>query len=202
MIEETRFSAEFLDRLIEGDLQAFNEMVESTSAGVYHLGLRMLGDQQDAEDMLQETYLKAHKALADFEKRSSIKTWLFRIATNEALMMLRKRKSNSIVDIENTRDEDNDTGLELVDWCCLPESEFLSGETREVLDQASKTLTAALRTVFLLRDVHGFSTSETAEILQINEDAVKTRLVRARSQLREKLGGYFRDRMESIKGDG
>ena len=190
-----QFSPEFVDRLVAGDMQAFSDLVDQTSGSIYGLVLRMLGNAQDAEDVLQETFLKAHKALPNFEKRSSINTWLYRIATNEALMLLRKRKAEIRFDLESKEEEEPEGEIEIVDWCCLPEMEFLSEETRVLLNQAALKLTPALRMVFLLRDVQGFSTQEAAEILQINEDAVKTRLVRARTKLREELSGYFRERL-------
>jgi RNA polymerase sigma-70 factor (ECF subfamily) len=196
MIADQDFSPDFIDRLVAGDRRVFGELVERTSPKIFALGLRMLGNEQDAEDMLQETYLKAFKALPNFEKRSSISTWLFRIAANEALMLLRKRKSGaSLVEVEKD-DEQDDSALEIVDWCCLPEQELVSTETREKLNEAAENLSPALRMVFQLRDVDGFSITETAEILDISEDAVKTRLVRARMKLREYLSVYFKERME------
>lgn len=196
MIADQDFSPDFIDRLVAGDRRGFGELVERTSPKIFALGLRMLGNEQDAEDMLQETYLKAFKALPNFEKRSSISTWLFRIAANEALMLLRKRKSGaSLVEVEKD-DEQDDSALEIVDWCCLPEQELVSTETREKLNEAAENLSPALRMVFQLRDVDGFSITETAEILDISEDAVKTRLVRARMKLREYLSVYFKERME------
>lgn len=195
MIVDKDFSPEFIDRLIAGDRHAFSELVERTSAKIYALGLRMLGNEQDAEDMLQETFLKAFKALPTFEKRSSIFTWLFRIAANEALMLLRKRKTGAnLVELEKDEEQD-EAPVEIVDWCCLPEEEMISTETRAVLNQAAENLSPALRMVFQLRDVDGFSISETAEILNISEDAVKTRLVRARMKLREHLSVYYKARM-------
>jgi RNA polymerase sigma-70 factor (ECF subfamily) len=193
------FSPDFIDQLIAGDRHAFSELVERTSAKIYSLGLRMLSNEQDAEDMLQETFLKAFKALPTFEKRSSILTWLFRIAANEALMLLRKRKAGSnLVDLEKDEEQD-EAPMEIVDWCCMPEQELVSNETRVVLNQAAQDLSPALRMVFQLRDVDGFSISETAEILNISEDAVKTRLVRARLKLREGLSVYFKERMAGCK---
>jgi len=197
-----QFPSEFVDRLIAGDGQAFNELVDQTSAGIYGLGLRMLGNAQDAEDMLQETFLKAHNALRGFEKRSSLYTWLYRIATNEALMMLRRRKSEFHFDSEPATQEEAENGEEVVDWCCLPEKEFISEETRSELTRAAVKLSNALRMVFLLRDVRGFSTRETAEILQVNEEVVKTRLVRARVKLRDELSGYFRERLQGQGNNG
>lgn len=194
---ETNFSDPFLQRLVAGDRAAFAEMVDQTSGKVYNLAFRMLNDEQDAEDVLQETYLKALKALPNFEGRSSISTWLFRIAANEALMVLRKRKKGSqVVEMDEKQDEDEGT-MEIVDWCCLPEKELLSGESKTRLKQAIKRLSAPLKLVFLLRDVEGFSGQETADILGIQENAVKTRLVRARLKLREDLSHYFKERITS-----
>lgn len=201
MIEDQDFSQGFIDQLVAGDRQAFSELVEQTSPKIYALGLRMLANEQDAEDMLQETYLKAYKALPNFEKRSSISTWLFRIAVNEALMLLRKRKSTAnMVEIE--KDEENDeTPLEIIDWCCLPEQEMLSAETRTILNEAAEKLSPALRLVFQLRDVDGFSITDAAEILSISEDTVKTRLARARMKLRAELSAYFSEKMEGGKSN-
>ena len=196
MIADASRDETFVDLLISGDRQAFSDLIEQSSAKIYSLGLRMLGNEQDAEDMLQETYLKALKALPNFEKRSSINTWLFRIAANEALMLLRKRKTGiNTVDIDRG-DEEEETPIEILDWCCLPEQELVSAETRTMLNKAADQLSPALRIVFQLRDVDGFSGQETALILGINEDAVKTRLVRARLKLREELSAYFRERVE------
>ena len=195
MIEPQQFTPELLERLKAGDRQAFSELVERTSGKIYSLGLKMLGNEQDAEDMLQETYIKAYKALPGFENRSSVSTWLFRIAANEALMILRKRK-NALPAFDIDADADDDAQpVEIVDWCCLPESELASTETKNELNNAITKLSPVLRMVFLLRDMEGFSGAETAGILGINEDAVKTRLVRARLRLREELSVYFKERL-------
>ncbi len=198
MSESINFAAEFLADLQAGDRTAFAELVEKTSGSIFNLGLRMLGNEQDAEDMLQETYLKAYKALPGFENRSSVNTWLYRIAVNEALLQLRKRKNFSETD-DLRAAEDDDQELEIIDWCCLPESEFISEETVRKLSEAALQLTPSLRMVFLLRDVQGFTTSETADVLQINEDAVKTRLVRARAKLRNELSDYFGERLKGYQ---
>jgi len=188
--------------LVTGSLEAYTQLVDLTSPKIYSLALRMMGNEQDAEDVLQETYLKAFKALPRFEQRSSIKTWLFRIAANEALMLLRKhKKGNQVVDLEPEEPGEEQT-LEIVDWCCLPEEELLSAETRQLMERAAENLSPTLRMVFLLRDVQGFSVRDSAEILGLSEDVVKTRLVRARLKLREQLSVYFKERMRSEVADG
>lgn len=187
-----------LELLRKGDKSEFAQMVEIHSAFVYRLALKMLGVEQDAEDVLQETFIKAYKALPNFDGRSSLSTWLYRIATNEALMILRKRKGKvAPLSIDETLEmaEGEMEPLQIVDWCCMPEEELMSAETRQYLNQAVEMLPHSLRMVFLLRDIEGLSTRETAEVLELSETAVKTRLSRARLRLREILTGYFRDRM-------
>ncbi len=188
-----------LELLRKQDREAFAQLVESTSVPVYHLALRLLNDEQDAEDVLQETYIKAFQALPGFEGRSSLKTWLFRIATNEALMLLRKRKPQQ-VDLEIDREEDDvEEPKEIVDWCCVPEPELMSQETRKKLEEAASHLSTGLKAVFLLRDVEGLSGEETAAILNVSVDVVKTRLLRARLKLREELSAYFGERLSHGK---
>ena len=156
----------------------------------------MLQNQQDAEDILQETFIKAYKALPKFEGRSSLSTWLYRIATNEALMFLRKKRPVLIsVDEPIENDEGDERPRQIIDWCCIPENELMSTEARANLDHSVQQLPESLQTVFLLRDIEGLSTRETAEVLDISESAVKTRLSRARFRLRELLSAYYSERM-------
>jgi RNA polymerase sigma-70 factor (ECF subfamily) len=152
----------------------------------------MLINPQDAEDILQETFIKAYKHIAKFDGRSNISTWLYRIATNEALMSLRRKRPEAIsFESPSVYDTEPQEPLQIVDWCCLPEEEFLTSEGRARLDDAAERLPASLRVVFVLRDIEGLSTRETAEVLDISEMAVKTRLSRARLHLREDLSEYF-----------
>lgn len=191
-----------LDALRAGDRAEFARMVDAYSGPIYNLALRMLGHSQDAEDVLQETFLKAFRSLPEFEGRSSLSTWLYRIAVNEALMLLRKHHPET-VPVDEEPDEDSTEGaekpVEIVDWCCLPESELLSSETHQELDKAVQQLSPALRAVFLLRDMQGLSIRETADALNLSETAVKTRLLRARLRLREILSAYFHERMSEGK---
>ena len=189
-----------LEALKSGDREAFSRLVDETSGHIYQTALRILGDVQDAEDALQETYIKALHALPDFEGRSSLKTWLYRIAVNEALMALRRRKPGAIPVEEPDLDEDGESkGMEIVDWCCLPEGELLSSESRRFLDKAVLHLTPGLRTVFVMRDLEGLSVQETAEMLDVSESVVKTRLLRARLALRQELSVYYGGRMQEIR---
>lgn len=185
-----------LEALRNGDRNEFSRLVEKYSGKLYRLGLKMLGNPQDAEDILQETYVKAIRGIKNFDGRSSVSTWLYRIAVNEALMHLR-RKRPDIVSIEepDETDSEDQEPLQIVDWCCMPERELMSGEVRRRLDQAIEKLPDSLRVVFVLRDVEELSTLQTAEVLGLSETAVKTRLSRARMRLREELSVYFNERM-------
>jgi RNA polymerase sigma-70 factor (ECF subfamily) len=196
--------AEFdLASLRAGDRAEFAHLVESTSTQMYRLGLKMLNDSEDAEDMLQETYLKALRALPAFEGRSSLTTWLYRIAVNEALMILRKRRPVVPVEDENLDDDDGLANpVQIVDFSFMPEKEMMAGEARRFLDNTIQKLSPGLRAVFLLRDVEGLSIKETADALNLTEMNVKTRLLRARLKLREDLSGYFGERLKGTGTDG
>ncbi len=187
-----------LEALRSGDREAFAHLVDQTSGHVYRVALQILGDEQDAEDVLQETYIKALRALPNFEGRSSLTTWLYRIAVNEALMLARKRKPQE-VSVEDSAPFDAEAeseGMEIVDFCCLPESELLSSESRQFLDRAVRNLPEGLRVVFVMRDLEGLSIQDTAEALGISESNVKTRLLRARLRLRQELSVYFGEKLQ------
>lgn len=196
MNEQLNNDALNLDALRTGDRAEFARLVERFSNPIYRLALKFLGNPHDAEDVLQETFLKALRGLPNFEGRSSLSTWLYRIAVNESLMLLRKSNPDLVPVDEPDLDEDEQTtSLILSDWCCLPEEELMSSESRRFLDQAASNLSERLKTVFILRDVQGLSIHDTAEALGITETAVKTRLLRARLKLREELSMYFGERL-------
>ncbi len=184
------------DSLRKGDRAEFARLVDATSGSIYRLALRMLSDEQDAEDVLQTTYLKAYQHFNEFEGRSSLSTWLYRIAANEALMLIRKRRPETAIADEQAEDDDPDyPSIQLADWSSLPEEELLSGEARVRLDQAIQKLPEAMRIVFLLRDIEGLSIDETAAALGLSQSAVKTRLLRARLRLRDDLSSYYAERL-------
>jgi len=185
-----------LEALVAGDRAEFARLVDAYSGPIYRLGLRMLGNPQDAEDVLQNTFLNVLTHIAEFEGRSSLATWLYRIAANEALMLIRRRKPE--VDLEEAEADEEPEHLkptQFMDWSVLPEDQLLSGEGKKMLDQAIQTLPESLRIVFLLRDVEGLSIKETAEALNLTETNVKTRLLRARLFLREQLSAYYGERV-------
>lgn len=191
-VGKTSSEAFSLEALKAGDRAEFSRLVETYSGVIYRLAVKLLANPQDAEDILQETFIKAHQHLSGFDGRSSLSTWLYRIATNEALMLIRRQKHTPIsIEEPVEADEPEQPPLQIVDWCCMPEAELMSAEARAYLDRAIDQLSPNLRVVFLLRDIEGLSTLETAEVLTLSETAVKTRLSRARLRLRELLTAYF-----------
>ena len=177
-----------------GDQRAFAQLVENYEARVYNLARKMMRDPQDAEDVLQETFISVFRHLKDFQGESSFSTWLYRIATNASLMKLRGRKTPPLSLDEPVESEDGASALprEIVDWGVTPEEALLSGEVRAQMDAAVGALPESLRAVFVLRDIEGLSVQETADVLSISVPNVKTRLHRARLMLRESLSEYFK----------
>lgn len=185
-----------LEALRAGDRAEFARLVETYYELIYRLAIKMLANSQDAEDVLQETFIKAYRHLRGFDGRSSVSTWLYRIATNEALMLLRRQKSNLVsVDDPLETGEREPEALQIVDWSNLPEKELLSTEARGYLDQAVERLPSSLRVVFVLRELQGLSTREASNVLDLSETAVKTRLSRARLRLRQELSSYYGERI-------
>ena len=191
------------ESLRNGDRAEFAKMVDAYSAPIYRLGLRMLGNEQDAEDVLQNTFISALTHLPSFEGRSSVLTWLYRIAVNEALMILRRGKPEvSVDDTESSDENENIHPTQFVDWGALPEDELLSAEGKQALDHAIQNLPENLRMVFLLRDIQDLSIKDTADTLNLTEANVKVRLLRARLMLREQLSYYYGERMKKEKSNG
>ena len=186
-----------LEALQAGDRAEFARLVDEYSTQIYRLALKMLGDEQDAEDVLQNTFMKVLQSIDKFEGRSSLSTWLYRIGVNEALMLLRRQKPTISVAMDYEDDADEiQHPTQFTDWCCLPEEDLLSDEARRHLDKAIRRLPEKLQVVFLLRDIEGLSIRETSEALDLSETAVKTRLLRARLNLREQLSTYYGERLK------
>jgi RNA polymerase sigma-70 factor (ECF subfamily) len=185
--------AQLVERAKAGDSAAFGLLVERYSGKIFRLANHITQHQEDAEDVLQEVFLKAYTHLDSFAGNSKFYTWLVRIAVNESLMKLRRRKADKEVSL----DEPVDTGeeevvREIAVWDETPEHRFSQTELRGILNEAVESLEPIYRTVFLLRDVEELSTEETAETLGLSIPAVKSRLLRARLQLREKLTRQFK----------
>jgi RNA polymerase sigma-70 factor (ECF subfamily) len=177
----------------QGDAKAFNELLERYERKIFRLALHITQNREDAEDVLQETFLKAYEHLDQFQGNSKFYTWIVRIAVNQALMKLRKRKSDRSVSIDETIDTGEDTvAREIAAWDENPEERYGREELNRILDSAVEGLAPIYRAVFVLRDVEELSTEETAEALDLSVPAVKSRLLRARLQLRDKLTRYFK----------
>ena len=185
--------ATLVERAKSGETAAFTELVRRYDKKVFRMAKQITQSDEDAEDVLQEALFKAYQHLNDFQGNSRFYTWLVRIAVNEALMKLRKRKSDRTVSL----DEEIDTGEETVTreiavWDGDPEQRYSQEEMRVILDDAIQSLKPSFRTVFVLRDVEELSTEETADTLGLSIPAVKSRLLRARLELREKLTRMFK----------
>lgn len=187
--------ATLLAALRSGDKAAFAELVAAYSSRIYNVALKLLGDPIEAEDALQETFLSAYRAIDRFEGRSSLGTWLYRIATNASLMRLRKRREALSLDEPVELEDGASVARQLVDWSHVPEDVLLGVEARQAMDAAIAALPDTLRATFVLRDIESLSGAETAEVLGISLAAMKSRLHRARLFLRERLANYFTERM-------
>jgi len=185
--------AEVVAEARAGNHGAFATLVKQYDHHIYRIALNITRNTEDAKDALQESLLKAHTNLGRFEGQSRFYTWLVRIAINESLMKLRRRRREKEVFIDEKPETDNGRLMagEIVDWDENPEERYSQAELREILTKAIKSLSPPYRLVSLLRDVEGFSTDETAHTLGISVSAAKSRLLRARSQLRETLNTYF-----------
>ena len=184
-------------RAKSGDMDAFSELVTHYERRVFRIAKQITQNDDDAEDVLQETFLKAYTHLDNFQGNSKFYTWLVRIGVNEALMKLRKRRSDRTVPLDEPIDTGEDEMIrEIAVWDENPEQTYSREELGDLLDQAIQSLKPAYRTVFLLRDIEELSIEETAEALKLSISAVKSRLLRARLQLREKLTRQFRRKGE------
>lgn len=186
------------------DPQVFTAFFEAHADRVYRLAVGMLGNDDDAQEVVQATFLSAFEAIERFEPRAHLGTWLYRVAYNHALMLVRRRHPSMPLPEEGdegTGDWDGTGGAiipmptALADWSALPEHVLLGAEARAALHTAVAELPPGLRAAFVLRDVEGFSTAECAHVQGISDAACKVRLHRARLALRERLSAYFGERV-------
>ena len=174
-----------------GDIGAFETLVGRYERKIFRLTNNITQNKEDAEDAMQEAFLKAFEHLGEFQGNSRFYTWLVRIAVNQALMKLRRRRPNQI-----SLDEEIDTGEDTMprvveDWGPTPEERYEQTEMSHILSDVIGELDPSFRVVFQLRDIEEMSTEETAEALGLSIPAVKSRLLRARLKLRQKLNRYF-----------
>ena len=183
-----------------GDVQAFETLVNKYDRQIFRIAQHITQNREDAQDVVQDAFLKAYEKLDQFQGNSKFYTWLVRIAVNESLMRLRKRRTGKMVSIDD--DIETDEGSvprDLADWSPNPEQNYGQAELNEILRKTIQGLPHGFRIVFVLRDVDGLSTEETAETLGLSVPAVKSRLLRARLQLRERLSRYFRKKKAGEK---
>src|SRR5579859_1502284 len=176
----------------KGDLGAFEELVNRYERKIFRLTMNITGNREDAEDAMQDAFLKSYSHLKDFQGDSRFYTWLVRIAANEALMRLRKRRPNQFSLDEPVQGEEDLMPREVEDWGPSPEQRFAQTEMKNILSRVIEELEPDYRIVFVLRDMEELSTEETAAAVGISVPAVKSRLLRARLKLRDKLAKYFR----------
>jgi RNA polymerase sigma-70 factor (ECF subfamily) len=175
-----------------GDTAAFDELVRRYERRIFRLARNITQNREDAEDVMQEAFLKAYEHLSDFEGNSRFYTWLVRIAVNQGLMKLRKRRPNVLSLDEELETEDDVMPREVEDWGPSPEQRYQQSELAGILDEAIHSLEPGFRVVFQLRDIEELSTEDTARVLGLSVPAVKSRLLRARLKLRNKLNRLFR----------
>jgi RNA polymerase sigma-70 factor, ECF subfamily len=183
-----------IDKINAGDYEAFEALVNLYEGKVYRLAMRMLRNQEDAEDALQETFIQVYRGLKSFEGRSNFSTWLFRLATNVCLMKIRHRETEppAMLPLEDYLPQHEEGEYPVIQaWPEKPEQILLTKESREKMMEALEKLPTDYRAVFILRDMEGFSNAETGETLGISVAAVKSRLHRARIALRGMLAEYF-----------
>lgn len=191
-MSESTEESKLIALALKGDKKAISQLVNKYSPRIYAIAFRLMQNEEDAEDVLQETFIIMLNKLDTFQGKSTLYTWLYRVATNVALGKLRKKKN---IDDSMSYDKiefENISSLELADWPDHMEEKFDSEEFRKCLDKAIKELPDHYRAVFILRDLEGHSTKNTAEILDISEANVKVRLMRARLYLRDQMAYHFK----------
>lgn len=187
-VATTATDEELVHRSQQDDERAFGELVTRYESKVYSLAMKMLRNPEDAEDVLQDTFLRAYRGIKSFKGNSTFSTWIYRITANSALMRLRKKQLPQ-VSIEDS--DERDAPISIADWAPGPVEQLLNQEMQKVMDEAIDALPAEFRQVFILRDVEEMSNAEVAEILDLSVAAVKSRLHRARLKVRNRLAQYF-----------
>lgn len=190
----TTTDEELVQRSQHDDERAFGQLVVRYEAKVYSLAMKMLRNPEDAEDVLQDTFLRAYRGIKSFQGNSTFSTWIYRITANSALMRLRKKKLPT-VSIDDA--DERESPINIADWSPGPVEQLLTQETQKAMDEAIAALPPEFKQVFILRDVEELSNSEVAEILDLSVAAVKSRLHRARLKVRNRLAQYFSDAKSS-----
>ena len=188
MVSKQESDEQLVRKAQADDERAFGELVSRYETKVYSLALKMLRNPEDAEDVLQDTFLRAYRGIKSFQGHSTFSTWIYRITANSALMRLRKRQLPT-VSIEDA--DERETPINIADWAPGPVEQMLNQETQAAMNEAIESLPPEFRQVFVLRDIEELSNAEVAEILDLSVAAVKSRLHRARLKVRNRLAAYF-----------
>ena len=183
----------------EGDERAFGELISRYESKVYSLALKMVRNPEDAEDVLQDTFLRAYRGIKSFQGASTFSTWIYRITANSALMRLRKKQLPT-VSIEDA--DERETPVNIADWTPGPVEQLLNRELQQVMDEAIEALPPEFRQVFVLRDIEEMSNAEVADVLDLSVAAVKSRLHRARLKVRNRIAGYFSENAKPKRAMG
>ena len=190
---------ELVRRAQGGDSGSFNELTRRYTNIVYRILYKILRHEEDTQDALQDTFVSAYRALPRFRQDARFSTWIYRIATNAALMKTRARRTN-LVSLDHPTDEpDAKSVWELPDFSATPDEEILTDETRRVMEAAIQALPPEQRAAFVLHDIEDLSSAETAEAMGITVSAVNSRLHRARVQLRDRIGRYLKQPDPSLR---
>lgn len=198
---------EITRRLLAGDPEAFDRFVEHFRGKIFNYSWLMCGQRDDAEEVAQETLMNVFQNLSQLREPERVKPWVFRIAKNACLTKRRRSlfapapsQEVSLDQLMPVRHSEGDGfRIEIADWSHLPEDEAMRAELRHEVQKAIRNLPELYRPVILLRDVEGLSTQETAQILDLNEDAVKTRLHRARLAVRKELDARLRRAQQKVE---
>lgn len=182
---------ELVRRVQQGNGEAFEELVRRYERKVYNIAYRLLGNEEDAAEALQDTFLRAYRFIPKFKFKSSFYTWLYRIATNVSLTKLRRRRTQETVSLDEPVKDTDHLMHEIPDTDSTPEEAFQQKRLRERLQKAVESLPEDYRAVVVLRDLEGLTNEEVSKILKLSIPAVKSRLHRGRMALREKLAGYL-----------
>jgi RNA polymerase sigma-70 factor (ECF subfamily) len=183
-----------------GDVAAFEQLVKRYDRKLFRIAQSVTHNREDSQDAVQEAFLKAYQHLGEFRGDSQFSTWLIRITLNQSLMKLRKQRRTREVSLDEDFGTDEDVlPREVIDWAPNPEQHYSGSQLRNILIKTIEELRPILRTVFVLQDIEGLSTVQTADILNLSQSAVKSRLWRARLQLRERLNKYFGKSAESVQ---
>jgi RNA polymerase sigma-70 factor, ECF subfamily len=184
----------------KGDVTAFEELVKRYDRKLFRIAQSVTHHREDSQDAVQEAFLKAFQHLAEFREASQFSTWLIRITLNQSLMKLRKRNAAKEFFLDDDLGEDGESlPRDIADWAPNPEQLYWATELREILASALEELSPVSRTVFVLRDVEGFSIEQTGMAMNLSSSAVKARLWRVRLQLRERLNKYFNKQAHSAR---